>query len=538
MKRRNFLLKSAWGSLLATFGFTSCKPEPPATSQKNQSSVDSFPLQEYSVEQLQQEMASGNHTARSIAELYLGRIDEIDRDGLNSVIEVNPDALSIADQLDQERNEGNLRGPLHGIPVMIKDNIDTGDSMMTTAGSLALAGTPAAEDAFIVKKLREAGAVLLGKTNLSEWANFRSERSSSGWSGRGRQTRNPYALDRNPCGSSSGSGAAVSANLCAITIGTETNGSIVCPANANGVVGIKPTVGLWSRNGIIPISHTQDTAGPMARTVADAATLLGPLTGIDDRDPGTSESESHHLQDYRQFLDPDGLQGKRLGVWRESMGFHEKVDRIMEEAFDVLKAAGAEIIDRVEIGGDEEMGRAGYDVLLYEFKDGINKYLATRAGAQVKSLQEIIEFNLAQRDQSMPYFEQEILQMSQEKGDLESTEYTEALEKVLRLSREQGIDQTLSEHNLDAIIAPTGGPAWPIDVINGDHFGGGSSSPAARAGYPNISVPAGYVHGLPVGISFFSTAWKEGELIAIAYAYEQARGPRQIPTMLQTLDLE
>jgi amidase len=420
---------------------------------------------------------------------------------------------------------------------MIKDNIDTGDRMMTTAGSLALIGPPAPADAFIVKKLREAGAVLLGKTNLSEWANFRSERGSSGWSGRGRQTRNPYALDRNPCGSSSGSGAAVSANLCAITIGTETNGSIVCPANANGVVGIKPTVGLWSRSGIIPISHTQDTAGPMARTVADAVALLGPLTGLDEEDPRTTESDGHFYKDYRQFLNSGGLEGKRLGVWRGSMGFHEKVDQIMEKSMDLMIAAGAEITDLQEIPGQDEIGGSGYLVMLYEFKHGLNQYLSSRPEIKVSTLQDLIEFNETNREKSMPYFEQERLLLAQDMGDLDSPEYREALEKVLRLSRQQGIDQALGENSLDAIIAPTGGPAWPIDQINGDHFRGGSSSPAARAGYPSITVPAGYVQGLPVGISLFSTAWKEPELIAMAYAFEQLRGPREVPGLLQTLEL-
>ncbi len=538
MKRRNFLQYGALGTFLSSLGFTSCTPQDHDTPTSDQPEQAPFALEEQTVAQLQQAMVDGTYSARQIAELYLQRIEEVDKDGLNSVIEVNPDALQIADELDKERAEGSTRGPLHGIPIMIKDNIDTGDNMMTTAGSLALKGSKASQDAFIVSKLREAGAVLLGKTNLSEWANFRSERSSSGWSGRGRQTRNPYALDRNPCGSSSGSGAAVSANLCAITIGTETNGSIVCPSSANGIVGIKPTVGLWSRSGIIPISHTQDTAGPMARTVADAVTLLGPLTGVDENDPRTGESEQHMQQDYSSFLDANGLQGKRVGVMRSAFGFHEKVDQVMESAIEIMKSAGAEIVDPVEIKTNREYGRSGYDVLLYEFKDGLNKYLAGLGpDAPVKNLEEVIAFNEEHRDQSMPYFEQEILKLSQEKGDLEEAEYKEALEKILRLSREEGIDATLAEHQLDAIVAPTGGPAWPIDVINGDHFGGGSSSPAARAGYPNITVTAGYVHGMPVGISMFSTAYQEPKLIAMAYAFEQARGPREVPKLLPTLDL-
>jgi amidase len=517
-------------------GFISCSNHQ-KLEQEQITKHEPFPLEELTVEQLQQEMDAGKHTARSITQLYLNRIQEIDNDRLNAVIEVNPEAMEIADELDRERADGQLRGPLHGIPVMIKDNIDTGDQMMTTAGSLALTGSKASKDAFIVKKLREAGAVLLGKTNLSEWANFRSERSSSGWSSRGRQTRNPFALDRNPCGSSSGSGAAVSANLCALTIGTETNGSIVCPSSANGIVGIKPTVGLWSRSGIIPISHTQDTAGPMARTVADAVALLGPLTGIDSSDSRSSESEGHSYDDYSSFLDPKGLEGKRIGIWRQSMGFHEKVDQVLEQAFETMVASGAELIDDVDIPGHQEIGRAGYDLLLYEFKYGLNQYLSTRDDIDLSSLSDVIKFNLDHRDQAMPYFEQEILLLSQEKGTLESDEYREVLDKVLKLSRTQGIDKAISDHNLDAIVAPTGGPAWPIDLINGDHFGGGSSSPAARAGYPNISVPAGYISGLPVGISFFSTAWQEPKLISVAYAYEQARGPRRVPQLLPTLDL-
>jgi amidase len=536
MKRRNFIQLTAIGSAVPLISLNACVAE--TTSEEAKAKYSKFELEEKTVAELQQAMASGQYSSRRICEMYLARIQEVDQSegGLNSVIELNPEALAIADGLDKERQAGNVRGPLHGIPVMVKDNIDTADKMLTTAGALALVGNIAGEDAFIIKQLRQAGAVLLGKTNLSEWANFRSERSSSGWSGRGRQTHNPYALDRNPCGSSAGSGAAVSANLCAITIGTETNGSIVCPSSANGVVGIKPTVGLWSRSGIIPISATQDTAGPMARTVADAATLLGPLTGWDPRDERTKESEGKSFADYTRFLDKDGLQGKRIGVMRSSFGFHEKVDKIMEEAITTMEKAGAIIIDPVEIKTRKEFGNSGYQVLLYEFKDGVNKYLAD-ANARVKTLAEVIEFNKANREESMPYFEQEILEKAESKGDLNSEEYKESLAKVLELSREKGIDATLAEHNLDAIIAPTGGPSWPIDVINGDHFGGGSSSPAARAGYPNITVPAGYVFGLPVGMSIFSGAYKEPELIAIAYAFEQASKVRLAPTLPPSLVL-
>ncbi len=488
--------------------------------------------------ELQEAMAAGIYTSRAICEMYLARIKEIDQveNGINSVIELNPDALAIADALDKERQAGKVRGPLHGIPVLVKDNIDTADKMMTTAGSLALAGNIASRDAFIIERLRAAGAVLLGKTNLSEWANFRSSRSSSGWSSRGRQTRNPYALDRSPCGSSSGSGAAVAANMCAVAIGTETNGSIVCPSSANGIVGIKPTVGLWSRSGIIPISATQDTAGPMARTVADAAALLGPLTGTDPRDERTRESEGMRYSDYIQFLDKNGLQGKRIGVLRSTFGFHEQVDEIMSKALAVMQQAGATLVDPIEIKTMQEFGDSGYQVLLYEFKDGLNKYLAT-ANGKVKSLEELIAFNEKHRDEIMPYFQQERLEAAAEKGGLDSQEYQQALKKMLALSREQGIDAVMAAHKLDAIVAPTGGPAWCIDLINGDHFSGGSSSMAARAGYPNITVPAGYVHGLPVGISLFAGAYQEPRLIAMAYAFEQASKVRQAPTMPATLNL-
>ena len=406
--------------------------------------------------------------------------------------------------------------------------------MMTTAGSLALLDSVASRDSWVAEKLREAGAIIMGKTNLSEWANFRSTRSSSGWSSRGGQTRNPYILDRNPCGSSSGSGTAVSANLCMITIGTETNGSIVCPSNANGIVGIKPTVGLVGRSGIIPISHTQDTAGPMARTVKDAAFLLGALTGIDPRDEKTRESEGRFFVDYSQFLDPEGLGGTRIGIGRGFMGFHEAVDAVLEQAFEILKGMGAELVDlehRVNAGS----GRDGYNVLLYEFKDGLNKYLAnTGENILVKNLEDLIKFNQENEPEAMPYFKQEILLAAQEKGDLDSPEYKSALENILKGSREEGIDKVMDEHKLDAIVAPTGGPAWPIDLITGDHGLGGSSSPAARSGYPNITVPAGFVFGLPVGLSFFGRAYSEPTLLKIAYAYEQTSKNRKAPEFLPT----
>lgn len=500
-----------------------------------------FELLEKSVADLQQDMQDGQYTSEQITQLYLDRIRQIDKgeNGLNSVIEINPDALTIARDLDKERSAGKTRGLLHGIPVLIKDNIDTGDNMSTSAGSLALANSKAANDAYIVGKLRKAGAVLLGKTNLSEWANFRSFRSSSGWSSRGRQTRNPYYLDRNPCGSSSGSGVAVSANLCAIAIGTETNGSVVCPSSANGVVGIKPTVGLWSRTGIIPISKTQDTAGPMARTVADAATLLGVLSGMDPNDPVTTESQGKSYTDYTQFLIKEGLKGKRVGVYRGAFGDHEKVDAIMETAIEAMTAQGAIIIDSVDIPTNNQYGSSGFDLLQYEFKDGLNKYLANLgADAAVHSLEELIRYNEDNRTECMPYFEQEILELSQKKEGLESEKYQEVLAKVLRLSRTEGLDTALSSHQLDAIVAPTGGPAWPIDVVNGDHFSISSSSPAARSGYPNITVPAGNVNGLPVGISFFAGPYQEPQLISMAYSFEQATQARIVPQLLPTLEME
>lgn len=535
MKRRNFLQLSALTGAIPFFGTAACAPTE-NTSERD--SGKTFELEEWTVKQLQESMESGKYTSRKVCELYLKRIEEKDQseNGLNSVIEINPDALSIADQLDRERADGKVRGPLHGIPVMIKDNIDSGDKMLTTAGSLALVGAPASQDAFIVSQLREVGAVLLGKTNLSEWANFRSERSSSGWSGRGRQTRNPFALDRNPCGSSAGSGAAVSGNMCALTIGTETNGSIVCPSSTNGVVGIKPTVGLWSRSGIIPISHTQDTAGPMGRTVADAVALLGPLTGVDSRDEITSESSNNSHKDYAQFLDENGLQGKRIGVLQSAIGYHEGVDAIVEESIKKIEEAGAEVVRGIILTERGAYGNSGYQLLQYEFKDGLNKYLATRTGVPVKTLADLIVFNKENADKEMPYFQQEILEKSEMKGSLDDEEYKEHLRVVTEVSRDS-INNTLKEKGLDAIMGVTGGPAWPIDVINGDHFGTGSSSPAARSGYPNITVPAGFHHGLPVGLSFFAGKYEEPKLISIAFAFEQATKARKAPKLLATLDL-
>jgi amidase len=496
-------------------------------------------IDELTIAELQEAMQAGRYSARGIAEMYLGRIAEIDKQGpsLNAVIELNPDALAIAEEMDKERKQNHIRGPMHGIPVLIKDNIDTADKMTTTAGSLALQGSIAARDSFVAKKLREAGAILLGKTNLSEWANFRSTRSTSGWSGRGGQTRNPYALDRNPCGSSSGSGVAVSANLCAVAVGTETNGSVVCPSTINGIVGIKPTVGLISRSGIIPISHSQDTAGPMARTVRDAATRLGALTGSDDADTATTRSEGKTYRDYTSFLDPKGLSGARIGVCRGFFGFHDMVDKLMAEAIAVLQAGGATVVDPADIETRSKYGDAEFEVLLYEFKAGLNRYLSgLDQKIAVHSLQELIAFNETNKEKEMPHFGQEILHMAQEKADLSSPAYREALGMVQRLTRAEGIDATLAEHQLDALIAPTGGPAWLTDWINGDHFGGGSSSPAAISGYPNVTVPAGFVRGLPVGISFFATAYREPMLIKLAYAFEQATRHRKAPQFLETIN--
>ncbi|MGD8428310.1 MAG: amidase, partial [Balneolaceae bacterium] len=539
MKRKDFLQLGALGSAIAGVNMLGgCNPGNNGT--RATITPGAFKLDEITVDELLRGMESGEYTAESITKLYLDRVDEIDAAGptLNAVIEVNPDALEIARQLDKERDAGKIRGPLHGIPVMIKDNIETGDKMMTTAGALALQGNVADKDSWVAQKLREAGAIILAKTNLSEWANFRSTRSSSGWSARGGQTRNPNVLDRSPCGSSSGSGAAVSANLCTIAIGTETNGSVVCPSSSNGVVGIKPTLGLWSRSGIIPLSHSQDTAGPMARTVRDAAILLGAITGVDPRDEITAESKGNSYSDYTQFLEAGGLKGARLGIARNFFGFHKETDDVMNSAIEAMKEAGAVIVDPANYEPKEEMDDAEFDVLLYEFKADLNSYLkGANPKVSVKTLADIIEFNKAHKEESMPYFGQDILEMAEKKGPLSSPDYKKALAKVRRISRDQGIDATMKKHNLDAIVAPTGGPAWTIDVVNGDHFGGGSSSPAAESGYPNITVPAGYIHDLPVGISFFGAPWTEPKLIKYAYAFEQVTQARRKPAFRPSIGL-
>ena len=499
-----------------------------------------FELGEITVAELQGEMRSGRLTARSLAEKYLARIEKVDKHGpaVNSVIEVNPDALAMAAELDRERKAKGPRGPLHGIPVLIKDNIATRDRMMTTAGSLALVGARPPKDAFVVKRLREAGAVILGKTNLSEWANIRSSHSTSGWSGRGGLTRNPYVLDRNPCGSSSGSAAAVSANFCALALGTETDGSIICPSCVNGIVGIKPTVGLVSRAGIIPIAHSQDTAGPMARTVTDAAILLGVLTGVDADDPATELSRGKAPTEYTKFLDPSGLRGARIGVVRKFFGTSDALDKLMNQAIEEMKRQGAVIVDPADLGTMDQLADSELQVLLYELKADLNSYLAALGpGAPVHSLREIIEFNERNREKEMPYFGQDLFIKAEAKGSLTEKEYLDALEKNHRLTRKEGIDAVMEKFQLDALAAPTGGPAWMTDLVDGDHDSGGSSTPAAVAGYPNINVPVGFVFGLPVGISFFGKAYSEPTLIKLAYSFEQATRHRRAPQFLPTADL-
>jgi len=537
MERRDFIKNSSLavpiviGTITSAAVIASCntpeEKQEPAKTPGNK--ADDFVLNEITIDGLQQKMQSGEYTSRSITQLYLDRIDAIDKKGpaINAVIEINPDALSIADEMDKERKAGKIRGPLHGIPVLIKDNINTGDKMMTTAGALALLGNKAAKDAFIIKQLREAGAVLLGKTNLSEWANFRSTKSSSGWSSRGLQTKNPCVLDRNPCGSSSGSGSAVAANLCAVAIGTETDGSVIAPSSFCGIVGIKPTVGLWSRSGIIPISATQDTAGPMTRTVRDAAILLGALTGIDSEDAVTSNSNGKAQKDYTQFLDANGLKGKKIGVEKSFMDGQPDVVALYKQAIELLKQQGATIIEVDLLKETNKLGDAEFTVLKYEFKDGVNKYLAA-ASAQVKTLADVIAFNKQNEAKAMPWFKQEILEMCEKTTGLDSKEYKDALAKST--GARKIIDDMMKQHELDAICGTSIGPANCIDLVNGDYdvkfyF----CPPAAMAGYPHITVPMGAIHDLPIGISFFSKAYDEGGILKIAYAYEQASKKRTAP---------
>jgi amidase len=538
--RRRFLKTSLGGAvgvlvLPAVAGARKMATYSPAESVAPEAS--SFEINELTIADLQKGLASGKYTARSLTEKYLARIEQIDHRGpaLNSVIEVNPEALAIAEALDKQRKGKGPRGPLHGIPVLIKDNIDTADRMQTTAGSLALLGSHPVRDSFVVQKLGEAGAVILGKTNLSEWANIRSSHSVSGWSGRGGLTRNPYALDRNPCGSSSGSGAAVAANLCALAVGTETDGSVVCPSSANGIVGIKPTLGMISRAGIIPIAHSQDTAGPMARSVLDAAILLNALAGADPRDPATAESTGKIDADYTRFLDPKGLRGARIGVARKYFGFSDSVDSLMSEVMDEMKQQGAILVDPADLESHGKFDDTEFTVLLYELKADLNTYLAGRPDAHVRSLKDVIEFNERNKSQEMPYFAQDIFIKAADKGPLTSKEYLDALEANRRLSRAEGIDGLMNKFHLDAIMAPTGSPAWLTDLVNGDHSGGGSSNAAAVAGYPDITVPAGFIAGLPVGISFFGRAWSEPALLKIAYGFEQAIQARKAPRFLPTV---
>jgi amidase len=503
-----------------------------------QSGVKPFELDEITIDGLQEGMKSGKFTARALVEKYSGRIAEIDKQGpaVNAVIEMNPDAAAIASALDEVRKAKGPLGPLHGIPVLIKDNIDTADGMMTTAGSLALVGSKPPKDSMVALKLRGAGAVILGKTNLSEWANIRSSHSTSGWSGRGGLTKNPYALDRNPCGSSSGTGAGISANLAAVGIGTETDGSIVCPSSSNGLAGIKPTVGLVSRAGIIPISHSQDGAGPMCRTVRDAAILLSVLTGVDPDDPATVASEGKVRTDYSQYCDSNGLKGARIGVARKYFGFNDAVDALMAEALDVMKNQGATLVDPADIETFGKFDDTELQVFLYELKADLNAYLA-RLGpnAPVRTLKDIIEFNDRNHQKEMPYFGQDLFIKAEAKGPLSEKAYLDAVAKNHQLARTEGIDAVMDKHKLDALVAPTGGPAWLTDLINGDHVAGGSSNAAAVAGYPNINVTAGSISGLPVGISFFGRAWSEPTLIRLAYSFEQATKARQSPRFLTSI---
>jgi amidase len=536
--RRRFLQASLLGGAFAAAGpvlqpmFGASRGNAAAAEAAD---LPAFELDEITIGELQDAMKSSKYTAHSIVEKYLARIAAIDKSGpsVNSVIETNPDALEIAEALDRERKEKGPRGPLHGIPILIKDNIATADRMQTTAGSLALVGSKPPADAFIVQKLRAAGAVILGKTNLSEWANIRSNHSISGWSGRGGQTKNPYALDRNPCGSSSGTGAGISANLATIGIGTETDGSIVCPSSANGLAGIKPTVGLVSRSHIIPISHMQDTAGPMCRTVRDAAILLGALTGVDPDDGATAASNGKSFKDYTQFLNADGLRGARIGVLRKAFGFSPAVDKLMEAALEVMKKQGATMVDPVEIDTYGKFGETEFLGFMYELKADLNAYLAWLGpNTPVKTLKDIIEFNEKNAANEMPFFGQENFLKAAEKGPLTTQEYVDAIKKNHELAGKEGIDKTMDKYKLDAIVAPTGGPAWLTDIVNGDSFGGGSSEFAAVAGYPNINVTAGFDFGLPVGISFFGRAWSEPTLIKLAYGFEQATRFRKAPQFL------
>ena len=536
MNRRSFLKNSiATGTVLSV---QACNPSIDQ-AQVGDLKSDDFSLNEISIRDLSEKYKNRELTIAQVVQLYLDRIEAIDKNGpaLNSVIELNPDAIDLAKIMDHEQSNGVRRGPMHGIPIMLKDNIDTAGKMMTTAGSLALEGNYCSKNSWVAQKLEDAGAIILGKTNLSEWANFRSTKSSSGWSGRGGQTKNPYISDRNPCGSSSGSGVAVSSNLCTAAIGTETNGSVVCPSSINGIVGLKPTVGLVSRAGIVPIAHSHDTAGPMTRSVEDAAIILGALTGVDSSDAYTQKSTNDSYTDYAQFLDKDALSGKKIGLATQFLGFHPDVDVLMKEAVRDLENLGATVIEMEKEDLDGKSGADAYEVLLYEFKHDLNKYLKNcTAPIKIRSLEDLIEFNNAHSNQELPFFGQEILVAAQEKGDLNSEEYKNALKNVLNANGPQGIDKTLDQYSIDAIIAPTTSPAWPTDLINGDHYLGGSSSPAARSGYPNITVPMGFIHELPVGLSIFAEAFSEPKLLSFAFAYEQNTKHRKPPKFIPTFE--
>jgi amidase len=546
LTRREFVERAALLAAVAAASSGGCRVaeapagsgEPATPTPATAGAEDAFELREAGIATLQAGLTAGRWTSRGLVGLYLERIRELDEKGpgLRSIIEVNPDAHAIADALDAERKARGPRGPLHGVPILIKDNIDTGDRMKTTAGSLALANSVASRDALLVQRLRQAGAVILAKTNLSEWANFRSTKSTSGWSARGGQCRNPYVLDRNPCGSSSGSGAAVASSFAAAAVGTETDGSIICPSNSCGLVGIKPTVGLISRSGIIPISSTQDTAGPMARNVTDAVALLSAMTGIDARDPATEASRGQVPSDFAQFLDPKGLDGTRLGIARKFFGFNPAVDTILDAAIDVLRKQGATIIDPADLATHGQFDTPEFTVLLHEFKAGINDYLGSLGSAVgVKSLKDLIAFNEREKEKEMPFFGQDIFIKAEATSGLDAEPYRKARQTCRSLARDKGIDALMGARRLDAIVAPAGGPAWTIDPLNGDHFVGGSSTPAAVAGYPSITVPAGFIHTLPVGIAFFGRRWSEPTLIKIAFAYEQATHHRRPPKFLSTL---
>jgi amidase len=539
--RRKFLKTTAIGGIAAAALPSMSFAKKTASSIFHSGKVQPSMLDEITIDELMDGYKSGKYTVSAITEEYIKRIKEIDKSGpaINSVLEVNPDALKIADQFDKELKEKGVRGPLHGIPILIKDNIDTADGMQTTAGSLALLASKPVKDASVVENLRKAGALILGKTNLSEWANIRSTHSTSGWSGRGGLTKNPYALDRNCSGSSSGSGAAAAANLCAVAIGTETDGSVVSPSSINGLVGIKPTVGLVSRTGIIPISHSQDTAGPMCRTVRDAAILLGVMQGTDTEDEATQSNKRQAYSDYIQFLDANGLKGARIGVLRKYFGFLPQVDAVIDNALYVLKKNGAILIDPVVIDAVGNLDANENTVLMYELKADMKKYLERRSpGTIMHSLQDLIDFNNKHAAEEMPYFKQELFLQAEEKGPLTDTVYKDALETNHRLTSEEGIDAVMEKYSLDAIVSPTDSPAWMTDLVDGDHFLGGSSQLAAVAGYPHITVPAGFVFDLPIGISFYGSAWTEPVLLKVAYAFEQATKMRKPPQFLPTANLK